>query len=76
MTPSPDHLMLIDGDMCASASGDWLPSEDPANERPLGRVPLADAADVERAVSAAALAQPAWNARAVTERASLLRAVT
>ena len=75
MTPSPDHLMLIDGDMCASASGDWLPSEDPANERPLGRVPLADAADVERAVSAAALAQPAWNARTVTERATLLREV-
>ncbi len=75
MSSSDDYLMLIDGEMTASASGQWLASENPANEQPLGRVPLADAADVDRAVTAAARAQPGWNARPVAERGALLREV-
>ena len=75
MSSSDDYLMLIDGEMTASSSGQWLASENPANEQPLGRVPLADAADVDRAVTAAARAQPGWNARPVAERGALLREV-
>jgi len=75
MNTTNDHLMLIDGEMTASHSGQWLASVNPANEEPLGRVPLADAQDVGRAVDAAAAAQPGWNARPAGERAGLLREV-
>lgn len=70
-----DHLMLIDGAMTAAARGEWMDSEDPATEQVIGRVPLADAGDVDRAVAAAARAQPAWNARPMAERSALLRQV-
>lgn len=75
MASSNDYLMLIDGALTDSSGGQWLSSEDPANEEPLGRVPLANGADVDRAVQAAERAQPAWNARPVSERAALLREV-
>ncbi len=70
-----DYLMLIDGALTASSSGQWLTSVNPANEDRIGRVPLADAADVDRAVNTAARAQPDWNAKLVTERSALLREV-
>lgn len=73
MTTDRDHPMLIDGRLCAAADGRWLISENPADEQPLGRVPLAGAADVDHAVRAAARAQPGWNDLAVGERATLLR---
>ncbi len=75
MASPDDTLMLIDGALTDSSGGQWLASEDPANEEPLGRVPLANGADVDRAVKAAQRAQPEWNARPVSERATLLRAV-
>jgi acyl-CoA reductase-like NAD-dependent aldehyde dehydrogenase len=75
MSALPDHLMLIDGELCAAASGEWLVSENPANEEPLGRVPLAGAADVDRAARAAARARPGWQALSAAERADRLREV-
>ena len=67
-----EGAMLIGGELCA-ASGQWLESVNPATERPLGRVPAADAADVDRAVTAAAAAQGDWALRSVWERGAALR---
>ncbi len=75
MKATTDYLMLIDGALSASASGQWLESVNPSDESSLGRVPIADASDVDRAVRAAARAQPAWQALTVTERGALLREV-
>jgi len=71
-----DYPMLIAGELTfgqAAEGADWITSTNPADERPLGRVPCASAADVDRAVRAAAVAQTAWAARSVWERATLLR---
>lgn len=75
MRNSGDYLMLIDGALTASRSGQWLPSVNPANEENIGRVPLANAEDVDLAVNAATKAQPDWNARSASERAGLMREV-
>src|SRR5712692_2090184 len=70
-----DFPMLIDGEMTASRSGQWLTSVNPADEAELGRTPAAAAEDVNRAVEAAEAAQPAWNELTVLERGNLLRKV-
>lgn len=70
-----DHLMLIDGEMVASESGEWMISLDPATEVEIGRVPVGTAEDVARAAQAAERAQPDWASRPVGERAALLREV-
>ena len=67
--------MLIGGELTIGTGGQWMESVDPATEEPIGRVPLAEAADVARAVDAARRAQPGWAARPVTERGQLLREV-
>lgn len=57
-----EQLMLIGGRRVAAASGQTLPSTDPATEQPLARVPRGEAADVDAAVQAAkrAFADPSW----------------
>jgi betaine-aldehyde dehydrogenase len=65
--------MLIGGELVASEAGEWLESVNPANEETLGHVPAATAADVNRAVTAAEAAQPAWGALEPKARAKLLR---
>jgi len=65
--------MLIDGDLVDSESGDLLESVNPANEESIGYVPAATAADVDRAVVAAAAAHPAWAALEPKQRAKLVR---
>jgi acyl-CoA reductase-like NAD-dependent aldehyde dehydrogenase len=65
--------MLIGGELVGSESDQWLESVNPANEEPLGHVPQATAADVNRAVAAAEAAAPAWAALEPKERAKLLR---
>ena len=72
MTVHP-RLMLIDGAMVESTGGEWIESTSPATEESLGRVPAGTAEDVNRAVAAAAKAQPAWNALSIWERGNLLR---
>jgi betaine-aldehyde dehydrogenase len=70
--------MLIDGEMTlgmGGSAGVWIDSHDPATLEPIGRVPAATASDVDRAVRAAAKAQPEWAARSVWERAAALRAL-
>ena len=65
--------MLVDGELCAAAAGEWLTSVDPATEEPLGQVPRARAADVSRAVAAAERAALAWGDTPVQERCELVR---
>jgi betaine-aldehyde dehydrogenase len=67
--------MLIDGQLVASESGEWLESVNPANEETIGYVPLANAADVHRAVAAAEKAQAAWGALDATERGKYVRKI-
>ena len=68
-----DRLMLIDGQLLPSESGEWIESVNPATEAPLGRVPAASARDVDAAVAAAQRAWPAWAALPVEERATYLQ---
>jgi len=65
--------MLIGGELVASEAGEWLESLNPANEETLGHVPAATAVDVNRAVTAAEAAQPAWGALDPKARAKLLQ---
>jgi betaine-aldehyde dehydrogenase len=68
-----DYPLMIDGQPGAGARGEWAVSLNPADETPIGRIAIADADDVERAVRAAERAQPAWAALDVRERAEQLR---
>ncbi len=70
-----DRLMLIDGELVASIGGEWIDSVNPSNEEVIGRAPKGTAEDVDRAVDAAAKAQPGWAARSIFERGALLRQV-
>ena len=70
--PFADAPMLINGELVASESGQWMDSINPANEELLGRVPKGTAKDMNRAVEAAEKAQPAWNALPVSKRAEYL----
>lgn len=70
--PQKDSLMLIDGEMVASESGQWMESINPANEEVIGRVPKGTAKDMHRAIEAAEKAQPAWAALSVDKRAECL----
>lgn len=67
---------LIDGELTLGEGGaadQWIDSHDPATLESLGRVPAASVADVDRAVSAASVAQREWARRSVFERATALR---
>jgi acyl-CoA reductase-like NAD-dependent aldehyde dehydrogenase len=68
-----DRLMLIGGELVPAVRDEWLESVSPATEEVHGRVPLASAEDVDRAVRAAEAAQPAWAARPFWERREHLR---
>jgi betaine-aldehyde dehydrogenase len=65
-------LMLINGALVESESGEWLDSVNPATEELIGRVPAGTKADVERAYQAAAAAQPAWAALTPVARGAYL----
>ena len=69
---APDR-MLIGGELCASESGEWDESINPATEEVIGRSPSATAKDVSRAVDAAENAWPAWASLTVAERADHMR---
>ena len=65
-------LMLVDGEWEASADGRFLPVENPANQSTIAEVPRAGAADVERAVQAAAKAFASWKLVPPRERGRML----
>ncbi len=63
----------LDGRWEAADDGRTLVVLDPASGNPLGEVPLMGAAETTRAISAAAAALPAWQAKTAKERAAVLR---
>ena len=68
-----DGRMLIGGELVESRDGGWLETTNPADETPLGRVPLGSAADMKAAVDAAEKAQPAWAALSMAERTGYIK---
>lgn len=77
-TSSPDALvppaeMLIGGRWVAA--DETIAVTDPATEREIGRMPVADVDHVDRALEAAWTAQRAWARRSGPERGAVLRAV-
>lgn len=68
-----DRLLFIGGEFVPASDGQWLESVNPATEDVHGRVPVASAVDVDRAVGAAETAQADWAARSVWERRDSLR---
>ena len=69
--------MLIDGEWTAAATGKVFSCEDPYLEEPWGKIPLAGADDVEKAVAAArrAFDEDGWPQTPPVKRAALLRAL-
>jgi betaine-aldehyde dehydrogenase len=65
----------IAGAWCDSADARRLPVFDPSSESLLAEVAQGSAADVDRAVRAAAAAQPAWQQLGGVRRAAVLRAI-
>ena len=70
-----EFAMLIDGEWVAAAAGGTFACVDPYTEESWGRVPAADATDVDRAVRAARRAFDAdgWPQTPPARRAALLR---
>ena len=69
----PRHArMLIDGKWVDSASGAVLSVENPAKRKPIADIPRGGAADVDRAVRAAAAAFPAWSKVVPRDRGRML----
>ena len=72
MISEPAIANFIGGQWAYSNTTETLSVSDPATGESLGRVPLSTAADVDRAVHAAAAAFPAWRATPAVERARVL----
>ena len=70
-----EFKMLVDGEWTAAASGASFSCVDPYTEEQWGLVPAADAADVDRAVTAArrAFDRDGWPQTPANRRAALLR---
>jgi acyl-CoA reductase-like NAD-dependent aldehyde dehydrogenase len=64
--------MLIGGSLVESVGQQWDDSVNPATEEVIGRAPSATKADVDKAVTAAEAAWPAWAAMSVNERSEIL----
>ncbi|MPZ73755.1 MAG: aldehyde dehydrogenase family protein [Nitriliruptorales bacterium] len=64
--------MLIDGEWVSAEAGGWITVDDPATEDIIGHVPAGGAADIDRAVTAAAAAFRDWRWCPADERAALL----
>lgn len=75
MTPSehyPAPRLFLDGEWTDGTSGRRQPVLNPATGRVIGEVPHASAADLDRAVAAAARAFPAWAALGAGGRGPIL----
>jgi len=72
-TPALRHArMLIGGEWLGSESGETIAIENPATRRSIGQVPRGEAADVDRAVAAAAASFPSWSCVAPRDRGRML----
>lgn len=72
-----DFKMVIGGEECGAAGGEWIESLDPFTGEPWARIPRARAADAASAVEAAAAAMqnPAWSKLTASQRGALLHRV-
>jgi betaine-aldehyde dehydrogenase len=71
--PQQNHAqMLIGGEWVDSVSGSVLTVENPAKRRPIADIPRGNAADVDRAVQAAARALPEWSRMPPRDRGRIL----
>src|SRR5690349_9723065 len=76
---SADHIRLrdryglfIDGDFREPATGDYVPTINPATEEPISEIAWASAADITKAIESARKAQPKWAALRPLERGKYL----
>src|SRR5690606_22497335 len=67
-----ESRMLIGGEWVPAADGRTIAIEAPARKLAIGRVPRGGAADVDRAVRAAAAAFDDWRRRPARERGALV----
>ncbi|MBL8835602.1 MAG: aldehyde dehydrogenase family protein, partial [Alphaproteobacteria bacterium] len=74
MTVYPDLGLYIDGAWTAGSGGAFADVVDPASEERIARLPLASAADVDRAIAAAEMGFAIWRATAPAKRAAIVRA--
>ena len=71
--PDRDWRLLIAGQPAGAASGRYFFKESPADRAIIARVPDAGAADVDRAVAAAADAAPGWARVPARQRGAIVR---
>ena len=67
------NRLLIDGNWCAATGEATFAVENPATGAVIAQVADATPADADKAIAAAARAQPLWAEKTVIERSSLLR---
>ncbi|MEL5515551.1 aldehyde dehydrogenase family protein [Serratia bockelmannii] len=70
---NPQKRMYIDGEFTVARNDRWIEVINPATEQTILHIPQGDAADVERAIDAAARAQPDWEALPAVRRGQWLR---
>jgi succinate-semialdehyde dehydrogenase/glutarate-semialdehyde dehydrogenase len=69
----PDLYLLVDGERLGATGRRTIPVLNPATGAKLGNLPLAEAADLDRALEAARRAWPAWRALGPRERGRILQ---
>ena len=69
----PELYLLIDGQRLGRSGRRTIPVVNPATEEVLGELPLASAADLDRALEAAKRAWPVWRAMGPQQRGKILR---
>lgn len=74
MNPVLQH-MYINGEFVENRADRWIDVINPANEAVLSRIPEGSAEDAQRAIDAAAAAQPAWEALPAIERGNWLQKI-
>jgi succinate-semialdehyde dehydrogenase/glutarate-semialdehyde dehydrogenase len=69
----PQLYLLVDGQRLDAAGRRTIPVLNPATEEVLGELPLANAADLDRALEATRRAWPVWRALGPQQRGKILR---
>src|SRR6185503_16297049 len=73
MSTYPDLCMIIDGERIAAGDRDTFTVRNPATGEALGELPLADAADLDRALDTAARGFKIWRDSTPQRRAAVLQ---
>jgi succinate-semialdehyde dehydrogenase/glutarate-semialdehyde dehydrogenase len=72
-TAYPELALFIDGEWLGAAGRKTQPVVNPATEEVLGQLPLASAADLDRALAAAQRAWPEWRALLPVQRGKIIK---